>query len=419
MSSKVPKHSSSETPRSAMAAGTAAAISTPLDDAVVEKWSPKRNQRTAIKVVSLEDGNIRAGHWILTKTGKAVTISFLWKNSTGKIYGLTTGHSFALGDRVCVFLHSEPRETTESRCYEIKEIGEVVSKDLVTDSIVFEVTCIRTKDRFDFLKLASNSGLGDRELLLPRPSLNPSLPVEDSKVYICGAMTRGNCCTVSTPRNGDDEVWLAKRAANLAERAAEETGPSSDAPNKDLGDSPEDEIGFEEGSHPTVRATADGDCGALYLDLVSGVPVAVHHAMTVFDFPGTDEPDEFESYGFPLSLIMAKHPEQFDAEMFGTIEPAAQEGTITPVQQPGALGRRHQGARTTTSFQIKNFPVTIPENPVIPENPAFVGVGNRKAGDSTTTSSRNHDRKANRDAKKRARKEVVRCHQIQHFDVIT
>jgi hypothetical protein len=85
-----------------MAAGKAAAISTPLDDAVVEKWSPKRNQRTAIKVVSLEDGNIRGGHWILTKTGKAVTISFLWKNSTGKIYGLTTGHSFALGDRVCV-----------------------------------------------------------------------------------------------------------------------------------------------------------------------------------------------------------------------------------------------------------------------------------------------------------------------------
>jgi len=159
---------------------------------------------------------------------------------------------------------------------------------------------------------------------------------------------------------------------------------------------------------------------------MTGAPVAMHHAMNVFDFPGTDEPDEFESCGFPLSLIMARHPEQFDAQMFGTIEPAAvggseQDGINTPVQQPGASGRRHQGARaTTTTFQIKKFPVTIPENPVIPENPAIFGVGDRKAGDSTTTtSSSNNDRKADRDARKRARKERVRCHQIQQFNVIT
>lgn len=48
----------------------------------------------------------------------------------------------------------------------------------------------------------------------------------------------------------------------------------------------------------------------------------MHHAMVRYEYTKEDEPDEFESFGVPLSLIMAKHPEQFDAEMFGTIEAA-------------------------------------------------------------------------------------------------
>jgi hypothetical protein len=114
MSSKIPKHNSSETPRSVMAAGTAAANSPPLDDAVIASWSPNCDQRTSMNVFSLEDGNIRGGHWILNMDGKAVTIAFLWKNSSGGIYGLTSGPSFALGEPVFVFLHSKPMETTES-----------------------------------------------------------------------------------------------------------------------------------------------------------------------------------------------------------------------------------------------------------------------------------------------------------------
>jgi hypothetical protein len=178
--------------------------------------------------------------------------------------------------------------------------------------------------------------------------------MEDSKVFICGAMKRGNCCIVSIPRNGDDEAWLAKRAA-------EETGPSSDAPNdsssdneEDLGYSAEDKIGFEKESGPTTRATQDGDCGALYLDVMNGVPVAMHHAMTVFDFPGTDEPDECESYGFWLSLIMAKHPEQFDAQMFGTIDPLP-SGVVNKTEQThpsDSLEPRVIGTRELKRLQL-------------------------------------------------------------------
>lgn len=119
-------------------------------------------------------------------------------------------------------------------------------------------------------------------------------------------------------------------------------------PNKNnLGCSAEDKIGFEKESDQTASLTQDGDCGALYLDLMTGVPVAMHHAMNVFDFPGTDEPDAFESYGFPLSMIMTRHLAQFGAQMFGTIEPSAiggseQDRTNTSVQQPGAaLGCWH------------------------------------------------------------------------------
>lgn len=60
----------------------------------------------------------------------------------------------------------------------------------------------------------------------------------------------------------------------------------------------------------------------------------------------------------------------------------------------------------------------IPENTVIPEKPAIFCVGDQKAGDSnTTTTSINHDCKADCDARKRTQKERVRCHQIQQFNV--
>jgi len=104
-------------------AEAAAANSTPLDHAMIASWSRNRDHRTSTKVYSLEDGNIREGHWLLNMGGEAVTIAFLWKNSSSGIYGLTTGHSFALDDPVFVFLQSEPTETTESLCYELKVIG--------------------------------------------------------------------------------------------------------------------------------------------------------------------------------------------------------------------------------------------------------------------------------------------------------
>ena len=448
--SKVPKHNSSDTPQSVMAAAVAEAATaadstteTALDRSLCNDWSPNRNSHRPIRVRSLDDGNIRGGHWVLDQDGNGTTIAFLWKNTeeqneleqqalaekapeedqgpvaeeeeptteeeptieedtkaeeeedqstnnSEKIYGLTTGHNKNQGDAVFVFLHSEPTETTESCCYELLEIGEIVSKDEATDSAVFEVTRDDVKGRFDFLRLDPKSGLGERELRLPRPSLNPTPPEEDSSVVIYGAATRGNYCSVSTPRVGDDDVYSARGRGNP------------------------DEIGFERRSSYTERPTQSGDCGALYLDCTTGLPVAMHHAMDRFEYPEEDEPDEFESYGFPLSLIMAKHPEQFDSEVFGTVEAAEapivgerehQDETNGSDQQDNR-DRRQQAARTTRSFQIKKFPVTIPENPSI-----------HRVGQASITTSTTSSHSLNRRERKLARTRKVRSHQIAYFDV--
>jgi hypothetical protein len=364
-----------------------------------QRWSSDGDVRAELKkmkVVSLEDGNIRGGHWVLNKDGDGCTIAFLWKNSSGRIFGLTTAHSFeTIGDSVFVFLHGEPTPITyedhHGFVYEMMEVGEVVSINQDTDSIVFEVTCIFTKHRFDLLKLDRKSGLGDRELRLPRPSLHPSPPTDDSKVIILGAKSRGKRCIVSTPRNEDDENWLFKHT------------PEQRAQNEKLrGYSEENEIGFELEAGPTRFPAFNGDCGALYLDYLTGFPLAMHHALVHFNLPRDDEPDEYEAYGFPLSLIMAKHPEQFDAEMFGPLEPAAvgdseQDETNTRFQpSDGASARWHRASRTTTCFQVQKFNVTIPENPVIPD-PA-TGVRIRKAVDPSASGSIIRRSKAERDA---------------------
>ena len=151
---KVAKHNSSDTPRSAMAAAEAATVAdssttTTLDSTVFKAWSPNRNSHRPIRVHSLEDGNIRGEHWVLNRDGRAATIAFLWKNTSGLIHGLTTGRNKHQGDAVFVFLHCEPTETPESYCYELLEIGEVVSLNEATDSALFQVTRDDVKNQFD------------------------------------------------------------------------------------------------------------------------------------------------------------------------------------------------------------------------------------------------------------------------------
>ena len=327
--SKVQKQSSSETPRSR------AAESNHFDHALTESWSPDRDDRTSQKVTSLEDGNIRGGYWVLNKDGDGATLAFCFQNSFGRIFGLTVGHLFeAVGTSVFVFLHNEPTETPEANTslYEMMEIGAIVSKDVATDSAVFEVTTASLKHRFDLLQLIPKAGLGNHRLTLPRPSLNPLPPTNQAKVVIFGAWTRGRKCTVSTPSVPLDET---EHSASLFK-----------------------DIGFEDESSDEKRPTYDGDCGALLVDVTNGYPIAMHHAIFKFSWPGTEKPPQFEAHGVPLSLIMAKHPEQFDEQMFGSIEtgPDGDRGE----QDGSAVGaERRQEAHTTASLQIKKFAVKI------------------------------------------------------------
>jgi len=329
MSNKVQKQNSSETPRSR------AAESNPLDHDLIRTWSRSdRYVRTYQKVSSLEDGNVRGGFWVLNKDCEGATLSFCFKNSSGRIFGLTVGHLFeAVGSSVFVFLHNEPTETPEAnftRLYEMVEIGKAVSKDVATDSAVFEVTLF--EHRFDLLQLTPKAGLGDHPLTLPRPSLNPLPPMKGARAVICGAMSRGRECVVSNP------------SALIHETE------HSEVLHKD--------IGYKDKSSDLIRASEDGDGGALLLDVTNGLPLAMHHAIIKFSWPGCEKPPEFEAFGSPLSLVMAKHPEQFDEQMFGSIE-TAPDGDGGE-QNGSAVGDAHrQGAQTTASFQVKQFPVIM------------------------------------------------------------
>ena len=291
---KARKKCSLENPRNAMVNNDAIG---PIDGDLIAKWSPKRCSRESMKVTSLESGNIRGGHVILNKNGDGATIAFCFKNTSGRLYGVTVGHGFDVGAPVFVYLNNDPTETPEAGrfLHEMMEIGEIVSNDVETDSAVFEVTNESLKDRFDLLKLLPCAGLGDKQLTLPCPSLKPSFPTKNSKFVVYGAWTRGSVCIASSPQVDADSV-----------------GEYADYLIHD--------IGFSEESSDQKIATNNGDSGALYLDVSSGYPTAMHHAMIRYSWSTTDQPDEFTSYGVPLPLIMAKHPEQFDVKMFGHIE---------------------------------------------------------------------------------------------------
>mmetsp|Transcript_6006 Transcript_6006/g.12656 ORF Transcript_6006/g.12656 Transcript_6006/m.12656 type:complete len:265 (-) Transcript_6006:2536-3330(-) len=259
-------------------------------------------------------------------------------------------------------------------------------------------------------------------------------------------------CSVSTPRVGDDEAHSHRSSRH------------------------EDEIGFEKQSSYNECPTQNGDCGALYLDYETGIPVAMHHAMCTFNYakevilahhgerlrgflrqvdegrwrfeqrdqygtvirtidsyPSASDweeleeqgivesvshfmPDEFESYGFPLSLITAKHPEQFDSEMFGTIEAAEatpvggrkHQGETTISDRHYNRGNRHQAAEITTSYQIQHFPVTVPKNPSIPDRTKGAILTSARGPSSDSLSRRE---------RKLARKEKEVSHQVAKFNV--
>lgn len=93
------------------------------------------------KVRSLEDSNLRGGNFVLDLEGRATTLSFAFEKD-GALYGLTAGNLADIGDPIFVFFLSSktPNDFNDKESYEIMKVGKVVSKDVDTDSLIFEIT---------------------------------------------------------------------------------------------------------------------------------------------------------------------------------------------------------------------------------------------------------------------------------------
>jgi hypothetical protein len=237
-------------------------------------WSPPdaRLNRPEKTVSSLEDGNLRGGNFVLDCEGNATTLSFAFEKDEN-IYGLTAGHLADVGDAVFVFLLSSktPNDFDEGESYEMVEAGAVVSKNVETDSLIFEINNPYMDGKVDALKLVRGYGLHDRSVILPEPSTTPTLVDPSKKVVVHGAMRRGESARVKVPYK------------------------STPGQVSKVGDVGIESVG-DDGARPP---TSGGDCGSLYVT-DAGRAIAMHHCLT-----GQAAP--FVSYGIPLAHIMAKH----------------------------------------------------------------------------------------------------------------
>ena len=273
------------------------------------------------KVTSLADGNLRGGNFVLDCDGKAATLAFAFEKDGG-IYSLTAGHLADIGDAIFVFLISTktPNDFDDSESYEMIEVGEVVSKNIDTDSLIFRIENPYLNGKVDLLKLVPEAGLADSALQLPEPDANPVPPRMDTKVVVYGAMRRGEAGHV---------VVASKPYAGMVSKKGD-VGISS------VGD----------GVRPF---TSGGDCGSLYVT-EDGLAIAMHHCLR-----GTEAP--YTSFGIPLAAIFTKH------SLLG----GEQEAIIAESQQRSESDKiakspkdKHPESRNITKFDTKITKVIPP-----------------------------------------------------------
>lgn len=253
-----------------------------IDTTAVSKvWSPQRASRVAIKVRSLEDGNLCGGDFVLDTDGNACTISFLFEKQR-KVYGLTAGHLADVGDNLEIFAESQADEEGN---YPTIDIGQVVSKDVETDSLIFQIHHPHVLTRVDLLRVLVSPKSG---LNLPEPDANPTPPQEGTDVVVYGAKRRG-AKGVVVIRSSDFKGKISKKG--------------------DIGVSSKTDSG-ESVSYGATSLTDGGDCGALYLVATSGSPIAMHHCLQNPQDEGgenTDATKGYISFGIPLANILSKH----------------------------------------------------------------------------------------------------------------
>jgi hypothetical protein len=243
-------------------------------EAVAETWSPEstRLNRREKKVTSLEDSNLRGGNFVLDCEGNATTLSFAFEKD-GALYGLTAGHLADVGDSIFVFLLSSktPNDFDDEESFEMMEVGEVVSKNIETDSLIFGITHPFMNGKVDLLKLLPGSGLADHALHLPEPNSRPAAPPIYTKVVLYGAMRRGENGIVKYP---------SKQSAGTVSKKSD--------------------IGIASAGDGARPLTSGGDCGAICMT-ENGLGLAMHHCLQ------GEEEAPYVSFGVPLASILAKH----------------------------------------------------------------------------------------------------------------
>ena len=259
---------------------TPAIPSTPTPIALSDlEWSPEGDRAGRFptkKVVGILESPLRGGmfvnHQLPCGLSRSTTLSFCFTYE-GKNFGLTAGHLADVGDTICAFVSGVPND---AQFYEHARIGEVVSKSLTTDSLVFEID-----EGVDVepLKLAKKSGLGDNEIVLPVPG--EYTPPLNGKVLIgYGAQRRGAHGIVRTPNLG---VQIGEYAY------AGDIGIASEDVSKGL--------------------TDPGDCGTIFVDQSSHL-YYFHQALVT-----REQGILKESFGVPLAKILACH-----TQLGGTVD---------------------------------------------------------------------------------------------------
>ena len=254
-----------------------------IDTSTVAKlWSPQRASRPGIKIRSLVDGNLRGGDFVLNADGDACTISFLFEKDNN-IYGLTAGHLARVGDNLEVFAEST---ADNDGTYSTTPIGAVVAVDYETDSLIFQVLHPHVVPRVDLLKVSPQTGLGSSLLQLPNPDSNPPQPPEGIEVVVCGAKRRGAHGVVVIGCNDSRGSYSKIGDIGIASKTQHEGSIS----------------------YGTEGLTDLGDCGALYLDAATGVPIAMHHCLqNPKQERGDGMTEGYVSFGIPLANIFSKH----------------------------------------------------------------------------------------------------------------
>ena len=169
---------------------------------IVSSWSPLevREARDVdgegkIKVRSL-NGNtspLRGGDWLSSRKA-LVTLSVAWTEHGGKKYGLTvahpfTDHGFGVGSSVFAFDSDEATFTKPNgqKAHKSIKIGSIVSVDMETDSVVFDI--------FPHIKIEPQvvtlSPSQVRKVDLPNPFENGEPFPVGKKLIMFGAARRG------------------------------------------------------------------------------------------------------------------------------------------------------------------------------------------------------------------------------------